>query len=75
MLTPDQEETARLVMMEMRDQGDRSIIHFNTQLRAVLEIWDKDKLSIGDISRVWQKYMGIDRLVATHDLDTGRLFR
>ena len=75
MLTPDQEETARLVMMEMRDRGDRSIIHFNTELRTQLDSWDMERLSIGDITRVWQKYMGIDRLLATHDLDTGERIR
>lgn len=71
MLTPDQEETARLVMMDMRDRGDRSVIRFNADLRAELGNWNPLTLKTVDIAKVWQKYMGIDQLHATHNLDTG----
>lgn len=70
-MTPDQEETARLIMMEMRDKDERSIIRFSQKM--ALE--HPKQLNLNDVAKVWQKYMGIDRLLPTHNLDTGERLR
>lgn len=65
---PD-EEIARLVLMELRDKGQRSLILFGRRWQAE----QPNARITAEVARsTWRKYMGFDnRVFPTHDIDSG----
>lgn len=65
------DDTARLILMEMVDVGDRSLIRFHHRLG----VEGVDPLTVTLSGALWAKYMGYDgRSLPTHDLWTGRRY-
>jgi len=71
MITPDIDETARLILMD--DNRPKGVVAFNRMLRENISKSDNDRTSIEDVQRLWAKYMGMDgRTRPTHSIETGK---
>lgn len=68
MITPDQEEHARLVLMDQEDRHVRSISDYAKAMRDEYG----DAIRLGDLMDIWTKYRGSDRINATHSATTGQ---
>lgn len=63
-----EDETARVILMQMMDDGQRSFVWFVSALRE-----ETGRMVTGiEAQQVWDQYMGRDGLVSpTHNIETG----
>lgn len=74
MITPDMDETARLLLMD--DDPPKGVIEFNRRLRDNISERDNDQAKIVDVHGLWKKYVGLDgRTLPTHSIETGQRLR
>jgi hypothetical protein len=68
-ITPDLEETARLILME--DDAPTGLVAFRRRLQENTS--DPDQVGIYETKTLWTRYRGFDgRVAPTHDVETGR---
>lgn len=69
-MNESEEETARLILIEQEELGNRSAGEYIRSMREY-----HPGLSTVELQHVWEKYMGMDgRKLPTHDLYTGERY-
>lgn len=73
MITPDMEETARLILMD--DNPPKGLVEFRQRLKENTK--HPDQVGVYETGELWTRYRGFDgRTPPTHNIETGeRLWR